>query len=365
MLLVPWLIKSLIAPIIDNHKSKKFWLLVSLSGLMMSSFAGIFSNEDDFFGIFIVIFLLNLFSATQDIAVDGIAIACLTAENIGIGNTIQVIAYKLGSIFIGGGLLWIYLYFDWSFIYVFLLIVYGIIFVIAYIKIPENVAKNQILESGKVLASQKKLNFFNIFTLIMDHRTAVMVFYLIFYKFGESMALSNLPLYLVDLGFSGSTVGFHSGFSSKFFSIIGSLFGGFLLRSSTFNTFYQLKFYCVIRAIAIIAQTAAIIIYTFDNSNLYFYFCVFVLYVINFTAGVITVVTFTIMMSCSQLAKYSNYQATHYTVLATVEVGGKLFASFLGGFVMDYLGVNSAWIFTSLISVFILFPLVLLEKYQK
>ena len=366
VLLVPWLSKSLFAPIIDNHKSKKFWLLASLTGLMLSSFFGILTKEDDFLMIFIVIFLLNLFSATQDIAVDGIAISSLTAENIGVGNTIQVISYKLGSIFIGGGLLWIYLYFNWSFIYIFLFLMYGIVFLISFFKIHENLPKNQLLEIGKLGSSHNKLNFIEIFSLILDKRTIVLIFYLFFYKFGESIALSNLPLYLIDLGFSSSAVGFQSGFSSKFFSIIGSVFGGYLLRSTKLNIFSNLMFFSTLRAIPIIAQTIVVLLFTFNVSDEgYFYFCIFMLYVINFMAGVITVFSFTIMMEFSRLPLYNNYQATHYTVLATVEVGGKLFASFLGGFIMEYLGSDFSWVFTSLVALFGLFPLSMLASYSK
>ena len=58
--------------------------------------------------LFVAIAEINLLSATQDVATDGLAVRLLGPRERGLGNGIQTGAYRLGMIAGGGGLLWIY-----------------------------------------------------------------------------------------------------------------------------------------------------------------------------------------------------------------------------------------------------------------
>ena len=51
-----------------------------------------------------VLFVLNLVAATQDIATDGHAVSRLDEHLRGVGNSVQIIGYKVGLI-VGGGVL--------------------------------------------------------------------------------------------------------------------------------------------------------------------------------------------------------------------------------------------------------------------
>ena len=66
---------------------------------------GVFFN--DFFNLAILLFVLNTASATQDICVDWFAMNALKKEDLGIGNTIQVGGFKLGTLFSGGFLVYL------------------------------------------------------------------------------------------------------------------------------------------------------------------------------------------------------------------------------------------------------------------
>ena len=56
--------------------------------------------------------MLNLASATQDICVDWYAISNLKQEDLGLGNTIQVAGFKIGTLFSGG--LLVYFILNWT-----------------------------------------------------------------------------------------------------------------------------------------------------------------------------------------------------------------------------------------------------------
>ncbi len=71
-----------------------------------------------------IVFCLNFFAATQDIAVDGIAVALLSHNELGKGNTAQVVGYKIGSIFGGGVLVWFMDSLGWSGLFLVLTLLY-------------------------------------------------------------------------------------------------------------------------------------------------------------------------------------------------------------------------------------------------
>ena len=100
---VTQVLKPLYAPLIDGTKTKKFWLITTMSGLGATCWlTGSFITKDQTFNLSVALLLLNFLSAAQDIAVDSLAVRILSDDQeIGIGNTIQVVAYKAGSVFAG------------------------------------------------------------------------------------------------------------------------------------------------------------------------------------------------------------------------------------------------------------------------
>jgi predicted MFS family arabinose efflux permease len=108
LLLIPWICKFFIAAfLVDVYKTKRFWLLLSLIVLSLGSFLGMTCDSHDFATLALILFLLNWASATQDICVDWFAMNTLEKEDLGIGNTIQVGGFKLGTLFSGGFLVFL------------------------------------------------------------------------------------------------------------------------------------------------------------------------------------------------------------------------------------------------------------------
>lgn len=69
----------------------------------------------------------------------------------------------------------------------------------------------------------------------------------------------------------------------------------------------------------------------------------------HFLGGLVTTTTFTLMMHCSQLAP-SALQATHYSLLATLELLGKLLVGSLAGALADSLGPHLCFCFFLVVS---------------
>ena len=108
-----------------------------MSALAATCFAAAaLSSPDDLAGLAGLMLALNLFSASQDVATDSLAVGntgflknkslevtqgdlyfqvrILDDEELGAGNTVQVVAYKSGSVFAGGVLLLVRDSFGWA-----------------------------------------------------------------------------------------------------------------------------------------------------------------------------------------------------------------------------------------------------------
>ena len=124
LLFLPWLSRGLWAPLVDMYGTKHKWLLASILGLVLTCLLGSLGSPDDFVFLCAILLLLNVFAATQDIVVDGIAVAILAADELGGGNTAQVVGYKIGAIFGGGVLVWLMNVVGWTGMFVGLALLY-------------------------------------------------------------------------------------------------------------------------------------------------------------------------------------------------------------------------------------------------
>lgn len=106
----PWLLKFLWAPLIDRYGSARLgrhrsWLIPAQLGMLMVTLSLSLVRPEDDLGLVVVLFLvLNVFAATQDVAVDGWAVRLLEGEELGPANSAQVGGFKVGNL-LGGGVL--------------------------------------------------------------------------------------------------------------------------------------------------------------------------------------------------------------------------------------------------------------------
>lgn len=109
-LALPWALKFLWAPLVDGLGLpalgwRRTWLL-PLQGAAVLALVG-FALTPPELAIYVLVggvLLLNLLSATQDIATDGLAVSALRPEERGLGNGVQVAGYRVGML-LGGGLI--------------------------------------------------------------------------------------------------------------------------------------------------------------------------------------------------------------------------------------------------------------------
>nr|XP_027200932.1 major facilitator superfamily domain-containing protein 3-like [Dermatophagoides pteronyssinus] len=415
LLLLPWLTKALFAPLIDMTLSMTKWIQISLFGLIMiSAYNTIFpdttvnddSNGEITWQFIIALFLLNFFSAFQDIAVDAIAVTIYSKHrDIMTGNAGQIVGYKLGAFFGSGILFWIYNLFNWNGLFAVLTIIYTIVLFIfqTYSKrlsinsidnVDDNVdnddqmtatnkkRRNQMIKyrNPKAISSlndqqqKSKIDKDNRETTTTLPLISIYIFIFV-YKLGESGSMAIYPLFLTKFNtITSQSLAFWNGTIGIICSIFGSLLASRLSISISNNTekklwknFFKIqptrnlknyrlnkliKFRLLplcLKLIIFSTTTETTTTETISSSFLNFVSIISML-LLHFIGGLITTMTFTLMMiTCQQQQQQqmsrkssSSLRATHYTLMSTIEVFGKLLLSSLSGLIVDNIGFIGA-----------------------
>ena len=101
---MPYIFKFIWAPFMDNISLFKLgrrrgWMFISQLVLLFSiAILGIFSPKLDIWLIANICFIIALFSATQDIALDAFRRELLLDKELGLGNSIHTNAYRIAGL---------------------------------------------------------------------------------------------------------------------------------------------------------------------------------------------------------------------------------------------------------------------------
>ncbi|XP_060700981.1 major facilitator superfamily domain-containing protein 3 isoform X1 [Hemiscyllium ocellatum] len=325
----PWLLKILWAPFVDQYGTKQKWLLSSMFGLFLCSL--IISKlhpKTDFPMLAFILLLMNFLASVQDIAVDGIAVRLLSNEEIGYGNTIQVVGYKTGSVVSGAGLLTMMDHISWDMLFVAISVIYVIAIICACFT-PEPPTSSVTETRLPVLNPHEILK-----EVVHVPGTIWTLIYVIIYKLGEQGTVSMFPMFLLEHNFSPAELGLWTGLVAMGFSILGSCLGGILMTK--YNAFSLILSLFVVRVGNLSFQTLLLLLFESESLTMKGA-AVLSIILQHFLGGLITTLTFSIMMLCTQKAE-ERIQATHYTFLASFEVLGKLTFSAVAGLLVDKLG---------------------------
>ncbi len=116
---LPWIIKFLWAPLIDNKakntRQLRQWIIFSeIFYAVVILSIGLFSLQTDFKLIIMLMIVAFIASATQDIATDAFAIIILKPAERSLGNSMQSAGSFIGTLVGTGVLLIAFHYFGWT-----------------------------------------------------------------------------------------------------------------------------------------------------------------------------------------------------------------------------------------------------------
>lgn len=346
LLSLPWLGKALWAPLVDRFGSASFgrrksWI-VPLQALLASAcaLAAFVPPQTDLLLLLLLVFLMNLFAATQDIAVDGLAIDILEPSELGLGNTAQVVGYKLGMLTGGGLLVYLSGEIGWQGLFgAMALLVALVLLVIALYR--ESPASHAVAGGSPTLgAVLRKAR-----DVLLIPGAGWLLLFIGTYKTGESMLDAMFKPFLVDHGITPATIGLWIGTYGMIASLLGSLAGGWLAtRISLLRT---VAITAALRVLPMAFQVYIALGHV-SEANVIISTCAEL-----FFGGALTTAMFAFMMS--RVAR--SIGATHYTILASIEVFGKSLSSLASGPIAQAFGY--AFLFSTATALSILFLLLL------
>ncbi len=352
----PWLAKALWAPFVDRYfwprfGRRKSWIIPMQLGLAASCVAAALVSPDDSLGLLLfLVFLMNLFAATQDIAVDGLAVDLLGEDELGPGNAVQVVGYKLGMLTSGGLLVWASDWIGWPGLFLLMAALVGCsaLFCSLYRERDTEVSA----AGGREAASWREV-FATLRSAMLVPGGVWLLVVVSTYKVGETLNDAMFGMFLVDGPFTGAQVGLWLGTYGLIFSLAGSVCGGLLARKVSFLRAVTIT--AMVRIIPLAAQCVLAVAGEPAAAAVIGVVCAE-----GFFGGALTTAMFALMMSRVD----RRIGATHFTLLASFEVLGKMPTRLMSGTIADSVGYLPTFLAGTLLSVGFLALLIPLWRAQ-
>ena len=230
---IPWSLKFLWAPIIDNYslpflhkllgRRKSWLLLIQLNLIFFIIFLGYSDPVNNLQTTAIFALLVAFFSASQDIVVDAYRIEILDDGSQGAGAAMTQFGYRIGGLLAGAGSLYLTLFFAWAKVFLIIALMMFFLMILIIFIIP---SKNKIISSKKNLISPfKEFIFRNSFFKVL------LIFIFIFsFKFGDVIAGIMANPFYVKIGFTNIEIANASKVFGVIMTILGVFAGGYLVK---------------------------------------------------------------------------------------------------------------------------------------
>jgi PAT family beta-lactamase induction signal transducer AmpG len=336
-LALPWALKFLWSPAVDRYGHEGFgrrktWI-VPLQMLAVALFVvlGFIADpEGGLTWLAVGVFCANLLAATQDVATDGFAVGLLTKAERGLGNGVQVGAYRLGMIVGGGGLLVVFAWFGFkaTFHTIAILLALATIPIVLHRERPVH-AEEAAYEGPVWKGLWEALNRPGMFWWVL---------LLCAYKSGDAFATQMVKPFLKKEGLNFVEIAALTGFGGSIAGLLGALVGG--LGSARMGRRRALLIFGWIQAFAVLlyAVPASMpgswkLLYGITLTE-------------HFTGGMATASLFAAMMDACRPEK----AGTDYTLQAcAVVISGGIFAAG-SGYSAANLGFPGHFVASALIS---------------
>lgn len=212
---------------------RRGWMVICQTGIMASMFAIGFFDPKQTLGLIVIISgAIAFFSASQDIVLDAYRRELLKDEELGLGNSMYMNAYRVAG-FIPGGLGFILAdHMPWASVH----IVIGLFMLVAVAHsflIPETPNLAPPPKSIKEAVIEPIREFFSRETGV-GHAWLIIGF-IFLYKIGDQLATAQQTSFFIDMGFSNTEIGTIVKVSGFVSFLIGSFLGGAVIYKYGLN----------------------------------------------------------------------------------------------------------------------------------
>lgn len=341
ILTLPYNWKFLWAPLIDRYRlpflgRRRGWIFLT-QALLLLSIAG-FSGIDPATDIQPVIWFVlatAFFSATQDIVIDGYRRELLPDNELGLGNSIHVNAYRISSLVPGSLAFVLADHMPWEAVY---LIVgsFMVVGMVSTLFMPEVSVDSQAPLSLKAAIVEPFVEFFTRDTL----RSAVLILlFIMLYKLGDNMAVALQTPFFLDMGYSLTQIGTVAKFANLGASIFGGFVGGILMLRLSINR--ALWIFGAVQMTSILGYAYLSII----DTNVYVLFATTSYEYFGVGLGAAAIAAF----MAQQTSK--RFSVTQLALLFSIVTVARTFATATTGFIIEAIGYFHFFLFCFLLAI--------------
>lgn len=322
VLFAPWALKFLWAPYVDRYGTRRRWLLsLQLAAAALALVMASLDLSSTLRWLLIGIAIMNLISATQDVATDGLAVRLLGYRGKGIGNGIQVGAYRIGMIVGGGGLLWLLAISGWRTLFIAMAVL--ILLSTLPVWLLREPTTGPTAGPTPVAVARTASGWW-----ARLRRPGMAVFILLIggYKFGDSMGSALVGPFMVDAGLTVAQIALIKGALSSAAALVGAALGGWLAyhlgrRNALLITGVAQTISLALYLAAALGPGGFALIVTASLAE-------------HILGGAATVALFTLMMDAAD----RDHAGSDYTLLACAIVVVQGIAGVAGGVIGDLFG---------------------------
>jgi MFS transporter, PAT family, beta-lactamase induction signal transducer AmpG len=234
---LPYTWKFLWSPLMDRFKlpflgRRRGWALFTQVVLLLSiGVLGYFNPSTSLQTIVVIVFIVSLFGASQDIVVDAYRRELLADDELGTGTSIFVNAYRISGLVPGSLALIVADYQPWSVVFwvtaAFMLV--GIVTTLTIREVSDDALAPHTLRQAVI---DPFVEFFSRDGLLSG--LAILAF-LFLYKLGDNMATALATPFYIDMGYSLSEIGSVAKVAGLWASIAGGVLGGILMLKLSIN----------------------------------------------------------------------------------------------------------------------------------
>jgi PAT family beta-lactamase induction signal transducer AmpG len=335
---IPYTWKFIWAPVMDRYAlpflgRRRGWLLTAQIALIGAIVGLGFSNPLDQFWLMVVMAMcVAFFSATQDIVVDAYRREDLPDRELGLGSSLYIFGYRLGTMLAAGGGLIMADFIPWSWVYS-IMAISILIGLATTLFTPEP-------EIALGTPTTLKEAIIEPFVEYFKRDSAVwMLAFILLYKIGDNMASAITAPFYLDIGFTKTEIGTVVKIFGLWAIIAGAFIGGALMvrlginRSLWIFGFFQGISTACFAILARIGPSIPMLSAVIGFENL--------------SSGMGTAAFVAFMASITN----KRFTATQYALLTSLMAIPRVLASAPTGFLAKYMGWEIFFIICALIAI--------------
>ena len=234
---IPYVWKFLWSPFIDRYSlpflgRRRGWMLLTQVALLIAV-AG-FGFIDPVISIWSVAYLaaaVAFFSASQDVVLDAYRRELLPEQELGLGNSLHVQAYRLSGLVPGSLAFVLSDYMQWQSVFI-IVAAFMLVGIMLTLNIDEARCENN---APKTMREAVVLPFQDFINRRGKRRAIEILVFLFLYKLGDSMATALQTPFFIDLGFSNTEIGVVAKTASLIAMTICLAVGGLVMLKLSIN----------------------------------------------------------------------------------------------------------------------------------